>query len=55
VREQALTRREKVPGPEHIDVAITLEHYAALLRKMDREKEAAALVERAKDIRAKQE
>ena len=40
-------------GPEHPDVAQSLENYSALMRKTGRSDEAAALEARAKAIRAK--
>jgi hypothetical protein len=40
-------------GPDHPNVATGLEHYAALLRKTQRETEAEKLEARAKAIRAK--
>ena len=40
-------------GPEHPDVAATLENYANLLRKTDRNEEAEKLEERARVIRGK--
>ena len=43
----------KALGPEHPTVATALENYADLLRKTDRESEAAKLEARAKAIRAK--
>src|SRR5260370_324592 len=51
--ERALAIREKALGPEHPDVATTLENYASLLRKMDRSQEAEPLESRARAIRAK--
>jgi hypothetical protein len=61
MREQALdkAREDMVAvalsflGPEHPNVAIVLENYAVLLRKMKREEEAAKLEARAREIRAK--
>ena len=44
---------EKALGPEHTDVAISLENYAALLRKTERDVEATRMEARAKAIRAK--
>ncbi len=44
---------EKALGPEHPDVATTLENYAVLLRKTNRDAEAAKMEARAKTIRAK--
>lgn len=51
--KRSLAIREKVLGPEHPAVAESLENYSALLRKLNRESEAAAMEERAKAIRAK--
>ena len=51
--KRSLAIREKVLGPEHPAVAESLENYSALLRKSNRESEAAAMEERAKAIRAK--
>jgi hypothetical protein len=48
----ALAIREKTLGPEHVDVATTLESYAALLRKLNRGAEAEEMEVRAKAIRA---
>ncbi len=45
---------EKAFGPDHPKVAISLENYAALLRKTDRANEAAKMESRAKRIRARQ-
>ena len=50
---RSLAIREKALGPEHPDVATSLENYAKLLRKTDREAEAAKKEARAKAIRAK--
>ena len=47
--------REKALGPEHPNVAASLENYAALLRETGRADEAAEMEARAKAIRAKQE
>ena len=52
--KRALVIFEKALGPEHPNVAICLENYAALLRKMGRGTEAAPLEARAQAIRAKQ-
>jgi Tetratricopeptide repeat len=49
-----LRMREEALGPEHPDVAETLEKYADLLRRRDRPAEAEALAARAQEIRAKQ-
>ncbi len=46
---------EKALGPEHPDVAQSLENYAALLRQTARADEAARMEARAKAIRAKAE
>ena len=50
--QRALAIREKALGPEHPDVALSLENYAELLRKTDRNAEAEKLEERARAIRA---
>jgi len=44
---------ERTLGPEHLYVAANLESYATLMRMTNRESEAAALLARAKTIRAK--
>ncbi len=44
---------EKALGPDHPDVATSLENYADLLRKTGRGDEAAKMEARAKAIRAK--
>ncbi len=44
---------EKALGPDHPDVAQSLENYAALLRKTGRSAEAEKLEARAEAIRAK--
>ncbi|MFQ5830675.1 MAG: tetratricopeptide repeat protein, partial [Candidatus Methylomirabilia bacterium] len=41
--KQALAIREQALGPEHPDVARSLEHYSALLRKMNRAAEATEM------------
>ncbi len=51
--KRALAIREKVLGPENLDVAETLDDYAALLRKMNRGAEADGLNARAQAIRTK--
>ena len=52
-KARALTIREKALGPDHPDVAESLENYAALLREVGREAEAAEMTARAEAIRAK--
>jgi hypothetical protein len=52
---RVLAIREKALGPDHLDVADTLEHYAALLRKMNRDADADALDARAQAIRTTHE
>ncbi len=52
---RALTIREKTLGPEHPDLATSLENYAALLRETERADEAERMEARAKAIRAKGE
>jgi len=49
---RSLTINEKALGPKHPHVATGLEHYAVLLRKMNREAKAAKLEVRAIAIRA---
>ncbi len=51
--KRSLAIREKALGPQHPDVAQSLENYAALLRNMNREDEVAKMEARAKAIRAK--
>lgn len=51
--KQALEIFEKSLGPDHLNVAETLENYALLLRKNGRDKEAGGLDPRAKAIRDK--
>ncbi len=53
--EKALALREKSLGPEHPDVAQSLENYAKLLSKTGRAKDAAQLVARAQTIKGKWE
>ena len=50
--KRSLTIRENALGLEHPNVALSLENYAALLRKTNREAEAARIEARAKAIRA---
>lgn len=53
--QRALTVREEFLGPEHPEVAATLDGYAALLRKLDRTRDAEAMEARAAAaIRARQ-
>ena len=52
---RSLAILEKALGPEHPNVAQSLENYAALLRETGRADEAAAMEARAKAIRAKYE
>ncbi len=49
---RSLAIREKALGVEHLNVAISLENYADLLRKTNRNDEAAKLEARAQAIRA---
>ena len=49
----SLAIREKTLGPEHPDVAASLENYAKLLRKMKNAAEAVQMEARAKAIREK--
>ncbi len=51
--KRSLAIREKALGPEHPDVAQSLENYAALLRQTARADEAERMEARAKAIRAK--
>ncbi len=53
--QRSLAIREKALGPEHPDVAQSLESYAALLRQTARADEAARMEARTKAIRAKSE
>ncbi len=53
LHERALAIREKALGPEHPNVAKSLENYSDLLRKTRRGDEAAMMDARAKAIRAK--
>lgn len=53
--QRALAIQEKALGPEHPDVATTLDGYATLLRKTNRAAEAAEMETRATAIRAKLE
>ncbi len=50
--ERSLAILEKALGPEHPHVATSLGNYAALLRKTNREAEAARMEAHAKAIRA---
>jgi tetratricopeptide (TPR) repeat protein len=52
VAKKALAVAEKNVGPDHPDVATSLENLAALYRKTGRDKGAEALAKRAVDIRA---
>ncbi len=51
--KRALAIVEKALGPEHPQVAASLENYAALRRETGRSDEAAKMEARAKAIRAK--
>ena len=51
--QRALAIREKALGPDHPNVALSLENYAALLRETGRGAEANKLEARAKAIRAR--
>lgn len=51
VHERALAIRENALGPQHPDVAKTLEGYAALLERMGRPGRAADMSARAEAIR----
>lgn len=50
---RAVAAQEKTLGPEHPDVATTLEAYAAVLARLDRQDEAEELVARYQAIREK--
>jgi tetratricopeptide (TPR) repeat protein len=52
--KRALSIKEKVSGPNHPDVAIILNKYAALLRHAHRDEEADHFSRRASEITAKQ-
>lgn len=49
----ALTLQRKALGPDHPAVALSLDEYAALLKQINRETEAAELEDQARGIRAK--
>ncbi len=51
--KRALAIWEKALGPEHPNVATSLENYAKLLRKTERDAEAEELEARGKAIRAR--
>jgi hypothetical protein len=51
--KRALMIQEKVLGPDHLDVATTLDSYAHLLRKVNRELEANEMEARSMEIRTK--
>jgi len=53
IYQRALEIQEEALGPEHPDVAASLENYADLLRKTNRKKKAKELEARARAIRAK--
>jgi tetratricopeptide (TPR) repeat protein len=50
---RSLTIVEQLLGANHLYVAVVIENYADLLRKMNREAEAAILEAHVKEIRAK--
>ena len=52
--QRALVNFEKALGPEHPDVAATLENYTLMLRVLDRHDEADKMEARAQAIRSKQ-
>jgi len=52
---RALAIREEALGPEHLDVATSLENYACLLREIGRSEEVEEMKTRAKAIREKAE
>jgi hypothetical protein len=49
----ALTLQRKALGPDHPEVAESLDEYAALLKQINREPEAAEMEAQARAIRAK--
>ncbi len=51
--KRSLAIWEKALGPDHPNVATSLENYVDLLRKMGRDEEAEKLEARAQAIRAK--
>jgi len=51
LHKRSLALQEKVLGPSHFEVATTLEAFASLLRKNQRDAEAAEFAKRAKAIR----
>jgi hypothetical protein len=51
--EKALSIRGETLGPEHPEVAASLESYAALLRKANRQEKAAELEARARSTHTK--
>jgi len=51
--KRSLAIREKAFGPDHPDVAVSLENYAGLLSETGRGAEAAKMEARAKAIRAR--
>ena len=53
LQKRALSNFQRALGPEHPNVAASLENYAELLRKMGRDEEAEKMEARAKAIRAK--
>ncbi len=53
LHKRALAIMEKALGPEHPNVATSLENYAKLLRKTERDAEAEELEARGKAIRAR--
>ncbi len=55
LHQRSLAIYEKALGPEHPDVAQSMENYADLLRETGRGAEAAKMEARAKAIRAKSE
>jgi len=52
---RALSFGERVLGPAHPDVVMTLQHYAVLLRKLHRKAEARKVEARVRELRAKSE
>ena len=52
--QRALAIREQALGPEHPETLKTLQNYANLLRKVERDQEAAALEAQIKARKAKE-
>ena len=54
IYREAISLKEQVYGPDHQDIALILNQYAALLRDARRVQEATALEHRARQIQASQ-